>query len=969
MEYRPYRLAEFMRFFPNIESLAICLTLSFLANAGSAEVDFARDIQPILNENCIECHGGVKAAGNLSFIYEESVINFKGKSDYTVVTPGNLEESEMYFRITTEDEDDHMPPPEDHKALSTEQINLIKQWIEQGAKWSGHWAFETPTKPDVPSTIFDDQARGAIDHFLFQRLEQEGLEPSPVEEPGRLLRRLSLGLTGLPPSVTELDTFETAFARNPQKALENTVDDLMSGSAFGERWATMWLDLVRYADSGGLGQDQRRTIWAYRDWVVKAFNDDLPFDQFTVKQLAGDLLPQPTVDDLVATACQRNTQTNDEGGTDDEQFRVEAVIDRINTTWQTWGSITFGCAQCHDHPYDPLRNVEFYRFMDFYNNSADSDLEDDAPLVKVPDEPDRYVEATKLRKDILSLKKAISETGTRLRDTTDWKGLKNISVKSNNSTEYAVIDKPTHTEFHTVGTVETKTHTLIEVPAKDLVGQALTALKLTVLPFDPETAIHNSEWGFLIDDLEAWVVGEDGEKIPINFRLSVPDVSWIPTDPLKTIYPNGKNWGADSRIHHARQLVLVPKSSISLKENSHLALHIHCNKTGHGSHPMAIQRGHLAISSDIRWTQLERKESDTYAMRQELENNLCQLSDMPGTTVPIMQDRPVSLLRPTHVFERGNAMEKGKLVVAGLPATLTKSASATESPDRLEMARWWVSDKHPLTARVFVNRLWQQIFGVGIVPTLEDFGSSGDKPTHPELLDYLATRFQHDYDWSVKAILREIVLSHTFQQSSRVTAALVERDPDNRLLARGPRLRLSAEMMRDQALAVSGLLSSKLGGPPVHPPLPDGVWQPFLSKDKWDTALPGDENRYRRSIYTYIKRSIPFPTFATFDAPSREFCTPRRLTSNTPLQALVTLNEETFVDCAKALGQQFESEHPQPSEDQLAQAHRLVTGRQADKKRLEELAQLFKKIKNKSPKQAGTVVAQVLLNLDETLTY
>ena len=958
-----------MRFRPHIKPLTIVLSLSVLGNNAYAEIDFARDIQPILNENCIECHGGVKAASNLSFIYEESVINFEGKSGYTVVTPGNLEDSEMYFRVTTDDEEDHMPPPEDHKALSEDQVGLIKQWIEQGAKWSGHWAFETPTKPPVPATVFDDQAKGAIDHFLLKRLEQEGLEPSPTEDAGRLLRRLSLGLTGLPPSLADLDTFETAFAKDPKKALEKIVDDLLREPSFGERWATMWLDLVRYADSGGLGQDQRRTIWAYRDWVVKAFNDDLPFDQFTIKQLAGDLLPQPTVDDLVATACQRNTQTNDEGGTDDEQFRVEAVIDRINTTWQTWGSITFGCAQCHDHPYDPLRNVEYYRFMDFYNNSADSDLEDDAPLVKVPDEPDRYGEATELRKHILSLKKAIWEPGTRLRDTTEWNNLKTISVKSDNSTQYVVIEKPTHTEFHTIGTVETKTHTLIEVPAEDLAGQPLTALKLTVLPHNHGTAVHNSEWGFLVDDLEAWVVNEGGEKIPVTFRLSVPDVPWIPTDPLQTIYPNGKNWGADSRIHHARQLILVPESPIALKENSHLALHIHCNKTGHGSHPMAIKRGHLASSSDVRWTQLETKESDAYAMRQELENTLCKLSDMPGTTVPIMQDRPKLLSRPTHVFERGNAMEKGELVVAGLPATLTKSASATDSPDRLEMARWWVSDKHPLTARVFVNRLWQQLFGVGIVPTLEDFGSSGDKPTHPELLDYLATRFQKDYDWSVKAILREIVLSHAFQQSSRVTPSLVERDPDNRLLARGPRLRLSAEMMRDQALAVSGLLSSKLGGPPVHPPLPDGVWQPFLSKDLWITAQPGDEDRYRRSIYTYIKRSIPFPTFATFDAPSREFCTPRRLTSNTPLQALVTLNEETFVDCAKALGQQFESELPFPSEDLFTQAHRLVTGRPADEDSLKELEQLYKKVKDQSPEQAGTVVAQVLLNLDETLTY
>ena len=958
-----------MRFFSQFKSATIILGVAMIGYTASAEIDFARDIQPILNENCIECHGGVKASGNLSFIYEESVINFEGKSGYTVVTPGDLEESEMYFRVTTDDEDDQMPPREDHKALSEEQTKLIKQWIEQGAKWNGHWAFKTPSKPSVPTTVFNDQARGPIDRFIFSRLEQEGLKPSPVEEPGRLLRRLSISLTGLPPTIEELDSFESIYKKDRQKALENTVDDLMRRPAFGERWATMWLDLVRYADSGGLGQDQKRTIWAYRDWVVKVFNNDMPFDQFTIKQLAGDLLPQPTIDDLVATACQRNTQTNNEGGTDDEQFRVEAVIDRINTTWQTWGSVTFGCAQCHDHPYDPLRNIEYYRFMDFYNNSADSDLENDEPLLKVPNQPDRYNEAIALRKQALDLKTTLWETGTRLRDTTEWKGLNSISVSSNNSTEYAVTKKQTHAEFHTIGTVETKTHTLIDIPGSEFVGQPLAALKLTVLPHNPLTAVHDSEWGFLVEDLKGWVVNEAGDRFPVHFRLSVPDVAWIPTDPLQVIYPNGGNWGADTRIHHARQLVLVPNSPITFKAGSHLSLHIHCDKTGHGSHPMAIQRGHLAISSDASWTQLEAKGTDTYAQRQELEQTLCQLSSMPGTTVPIMQDRPDSFARPTHVFERGNAMEKGDRVVAGLPATLTKSARASQNPDRLEMAHWWVSENNPLTARVLVNRLWQQLFGVGIVSTLEDFGSSGDKPTHPELLDYLATRFQQDYEWSMKAILREMVLSHAYRQSSRVTPALVEHDPENRLMARGPRLRLTGEMMRDQALAVSGLLSTKLGGPPVHPPLPDGVWQPFASGDKWITPEPGDENRYRRSLYTYIKRSIPFPTFATFDAPSREFCNPRRLISNTPLQALVILNEETFVDSAIKLGEQLESELSDATENPLGQAHRLVTGRQANADRLKELAELFEKIKEESPEHAGTAVAQVLLNLDETLTY
>lgn len=959
----------FMRSISRIPSIVVLVGGILLDLTASAEVDFARDIQPILNANCIECHGGVKAAGDVSFVYEDRVINFEGESGTLVVKPGDVEASEMFYRVTTEDEDDHMPPPDEHPALSEPQVALIKQWIEEGAKWSGHWAFQTPLKPPVPTSAFDDQATGDLDRFLFARLEKEGLNPSPVEEPGRLLRRLSLGLTGLPPTLAELEAFETAFVKDGQNTLETAVDDLLDRPAFGERWATMWLDLVRYADSGGLGQDQKRTIWAYRDWVVKAFNDDLPFDQFTIKQLAGDLLPSPTIDDLVATACQRNTQTNDEGGTDDEQFRVEAVVDRINTTWQTWGSVTFGCVQCHDHPYDPFRNEEYYRFMAFYNNSADSDLQNDGPLLKVPDEPDRYAQASALRERILELKDATWKSGIALRDDTDWRGLKALRAKSNNNTKYSVVEKSAHDEFYTVGTVETKTHTLIEVPAASFEGKPITALQLTVLPHNPKKSVHSPEWGFVIEDLEAWVVTENSVKMPVCFRVSVADVPWLPTDPMKRIGSNGKNWGADSRIHHARKLVLVPESPLEMEAGEQLVLHIHCDKTGHGSHPMAIQRGHLASSSDLRWTQWAKPGSESYRWNEELTQSITKLSKIPGTTVPIMQSRPEQLARPTHVFERGNAMEKGDLVFADLPASLAKTAPSVDSPDRLAMARWWVSEKNPLTARVFVNRVWDQLFGIGIVPTLEDFGSSGVKPTHPELLDYLAIRFQKDYAWSVKAILREMVLSYAYRQTSRLTPELLERDPDNRLLARGPRLRLSAEMVRDQALAVSGLLSPKRGGPPVHPPLPEGVWRPFLKNDKWETPDPGQEDRYRRSIYTYVKRSIPFPTFATFDAPSREFCTPRRLSSNTPLQALVTLNDLVFVECAEDLGQRLESECSVSPERCLVDAHRLVTGRMANTDRLQALSQLFEDVKEQSPEVVWKVVAQVLLNLDETLTY
>lgn len=954
-------------------------------------IEFARDIQPILNARCTECHGGVKAAGSVSFIYEDQVVNAEGDSGTAIVKPNDVDASELFYRIISTD-DDRMPPVDGHAPLSQGDIALIRQWIEEGARWSSHWAFVPPIKPEVPASKFASKANNDLDRFLFHRLQEEGLMPAPIEQPGRLLRRLHLGLTGLPPTLKELNQFEQRFNIAPKQATEDVVDDLLQRPAFGERWASMWLDLVRYADSGGLGLDQRRTIWAYRDFVINAFNDDMPFDQFTIKQLAGDLLPTPTLQDLVATACQRNTQTNNEGGTDDEQFRMEAVIDRVNTTWQTWGAVTFGCVQCHSHPYDPFQHDEYYRFLGFYNNSADSDLSDDAPRLRVPTAAQDSRKAQQLRDQILNLKKKIWDAGIDVRDTSDWFSAKELSATSNKSTKYVVGQNEGVAEFHTVGTVETGTHTHLSIPVSTFGSSAdggvrkpnakpLTALRLTVLPLDPDVAKHSPEWGFLIAKLEAWRVTKDQDgndvRTPVTFRWSVADVPWMPTNPMKTVSGTGVNWGADSRIHDARQIVLVPSQPIGVEDGVRLDIHIHCNKTGHGSHPMAIDRGRVAGTFDKRWMAIGADHSETRRWQSELAATLKSYTAIPATSVPYMHERPAFLARPNHVFVRGNATDKGQLVTPGLPKSLTDIASvSSDNPSRLDMAQWWVSDPNPLTARVFANRVWEQLFGIGIVPTVEDFGSSGDRPTHPQLLDHLAVRFQKDHHWSVKKLIREVVLSHAFQQAAKVSPELVQRDPDNRLVARGPRLRLTAEMVRDMPLAVSGLLHEKLGGAPVRPPLPGGVWRPFDGGDKWQTAKRGEEDRYRRSIYTYVKRSIPFPSMATFDAPSREFCTPRRLTSNTPLQALVTLNDESFVEFAEAFGKRLKTEFEGELPQKLAAGHRLVTGRKPSSRRLSKLVQLFEQTQSaadpksaESSKTPWTVIAQVLLNLDETLTW
>ena len=958
--------------FSRIQSGLIAASALVLSAVTSpAAVDFSRDVKPIFTAKCTECHGGVKAAGGVSFVYQDRIIGYESDSGRPVVKPGDPEGSELYLRIITKDADDRMPPPdEDHDPLSAKEIATIREWIESGGQWSGHWAFEKPVRPEPPKTRWEDRAQNDIDRFVFARLEREGLKPNPPAEPGRLLRRFSLALTGLPPTLEELDAFEAEYSKDRDAAIERALDGLFARPAFGERWASMWLDQARYADSRGLGLDGKRTIWPYRDWVARAFNDDLPFDEFTIMQLAGDLLPEPTIDSLIATALHRNTQTCDEGGTDDEEFRVGAQMDRVSATWQIWGATTFGCVQCHDHPYDPFRNAEYYSFMAFFNNAADSDLSSDAPLLKAPLDRSKFAEAEKLDRRILELQERHWKPADKLRRDVEWQPVDGVKASSNNGTKYSVAKAEGRDEFHTVGTVQTKTAVTIDAPGLAS-GEPIQALRLTVLPLDPKASVANPEWGFVITKLQAWVRDKEGKKTPLSFARAVPDVAWMPTDPFKVIGADGVGWGADSRIHYRREIALIPKEPVTIPEGGGLLITINCDKTGHG-HPMVIKRGRLDYSTDALWTELKPGAADAKSLEDELADTRKRRNAIKSVALPIMLDRQERIARSTRVFVRGNFLDKGDKVTAALPASM-RPAEAAEKPTRLDMARWWASNDNPLTARVFVNRLWEQLFGAGIVRTLEDFGSAGEAPTHPELLDHLAVRFQHDLDWSMKALLREMVFSATFQQSSRVAPELLERDPENRLFARGPRGRLPAETVRDQALALSGLLSPKVGGPPVHPPIPEGVWQPFSSGDKWNTPKRGDEDRYRRSLYTYTKRSIPYPSFASFDAPSREFCTPRRMASNTPLQALVTLNDEAFVECAEALAKRIENEFSGSIRSRLSQACRLVTSRDPDDARLNVLETLHNQVVEKAAaggsESPWLVVAQALLNMDEVLNY
>lgn len=929
----------------------------------ASPIRYGDQIRPIFNEHCTACHGGVKQAGDVSFVYRHQVL----PPDGWVVEPGKPDESILIDRVTSDDPDVVMPPPDHGKALSEKEVALLTEWIRQGAPWDDHWAYVPPRRPETPQVDLEAWPLQPMDHFVLARLERESITPAPDASPSRWLRRVTLDVTGLPPTLEERQRFLSELETAGEKAYQDAVDRLLRSPRFGERWASVWLDQVRYADSKGLGLDARRNVWKYRDWVIDAFNRDLPFDQFTIKQIAGDLLPEPTIEDLIATAAHRVTQTNEEGGTDDEEFRIAAVLDRVNTTWQVWQGVTFGCAQCHNHPYDPFMNDEYYQFAAFFNNTADSDLDQDWPTINVPVDSSDYERASQLDQQIQALNDGIwKEEFSLLADDKRWKPLVELHAKSSNATRLEVQHFDDHDEFHTVGTVSRNADFTLEAPVP-ADCETITAIRLTAMPQNPEVAVPDSEWGFVIGHIEAslLVPGEEQPRTIELERLLVDEPAPL-MDPQQSLNEkSNEGFAAFTRIHYPRQAALLPKSPIEVPDGATLRLVLKHRQFILSAFALITQRGHIAVSDDNAFSEVLRAPS-MKDRRERLSQLRTERSKIKSTSVPVLSERPEHLSRPSHVFERGSFLTKGEQVQANTPESFPK-LRGEGSADRLALAHWIASPSNPLTARVAVNRIWARLFGVGLVATEEDFGSSGEAPSHPMLLDSLAVRFQEDYGWSVKQVIREIVLSRTYRQTSKIRPELAERDAQNRLLARGPRHRLPAEMVRDQALAVSGLLDDQRHGPPVYPPIPDGVWMPFASWDKWNTSPKESGDRYRRSIYTYTKRSIPYPMFAAFDAPTREFCTPRRLPSNTPLQALMTLNDVTFVECAEALAERMRSSENDLRE-QIRHGFLRVTCREPKPSEIDELESLCESLASDKDTDALRTVAGVLLNLDEFLT-
>ena len=941
------------------------LTLSLQAATVSAEetVRFNRSVRPIFTKHCTACHGGVKQAAEISFSYRDQVL----PPDGWIVEPGDPDASLLIERVVSDDPEERMPPPEHGEKLSKDEIDVLKRWIRQGASWSEHWAYELPIAPETPQVNDADWCRQSLDRFIVAKLQQKGIRPAPDERPERWLRRVTLDLTGLPPTLDERQRFLDSLRQGREQAYRSVVDSLLKSPAFGERWASVWLDQVRYADSKGLGLDGRRNIWKYRDWVIDSLNHDLPFDQFTVKQIAGDLLPNPTMEDRIATAAHRTTQTNEEGGTDDEEFRVAAVLDRVNTTWQTWQGVTFGCVQCHSHPYDPFKHEEYYRFAAFFNNTRDSDLNEDWPTVQVPIDTADYPRAANLDKQLETLRRTLWEREyAALSDTELWKPLSAMKASTNNATKVGVESKGRHDQFHTIDTVTKNVDITLESPIPAGL-EKLTAIRLTGMPLEPEKAESDSEWGFVISHIQAeLVLPDEKEPVPLEFSRVISDEPNPFYDPEQSLNAkSNQGFAAYTRINYPRSAAFILKSAKSVTKGTRLRVTLKHRQFLLASFALVMRRGQLDVTDDERLTEIASGDEATQ-IRTEMDDLRSRRSKIKSTSVPVMAEREPHLARKSHVFVRGLFLTKDNEVTPGTPDSLPPLPSDRPA-DRLALANWIVSPENPLTARVTVNRIWSRLFGVGIVATEEDFGSSGDPPSHPQLLDHLAVRFQSELGWSTKALIREIVLSRTYRQSSAIRKELLESDPGNRLLARGPRHRLSAEIVRDQALAISGLLGESMHGPPVHPPIPDGVWKPFTAGDKWKTPDINDPDRYRRSVYTYTKRSIPFPMFSSFDAPSREFCSPRRLRSNTPLQALMTLNDQTFAECAAAFGKRMSQSGNSPAEI-LRSGFLMSTCREPSEREIDDLIGLYESLEDLENQQRLSIIASVLLNLDEVLT-
>lgn len=1041
--------------------LAVFIVASFLAANDSAAqaIDFDRDVRPILSDHCFKCHGPdeQQLQGGLRFDLESSALG-EGDSGQVAVVPGKAEESEMMRRINSSDEDEQMPPPEEGKALSAGEIAILTEWVKQGAKWTNHWAFDAVKEPAVPAEgLASGTVRNPIDAFVLKKLAAAGHAQSPQETKARLLRRLSLDLTGLPPTIEEVDAFENDQS---DTAYERVVDRLLSSQHFGERLAVPWLDLARYGDTSGYHNDSLRDMWLWREWVINAFNDNMPFDQFTREQLAGDMIPDASIEQQIASGFHRNVMTSDEGGLIDAEYRNLYVVDRVATTGVTWLGLTVACAQCHDHKYDPITQADFYKLYAFFNNVPENGKDgvrdrNPKPFLRVPSDADK-AKLTEFDAEIAATEAAVAEKNNAIVERmTAWE-----QVFASTASQDTVPDPAATFAF------DDDANGVVSEDEAKLLGTAHGEVKYTAGAVGQAFQTAGNAWfeygerfGFAKDD-----------AFSVAAYLSVAPGGGAPFGKMDD--PNGAR-GWDLEFHGLRPSVhLIHKwsndaihiqSEEDLPANTWTHLTITYDGSGKAAGLKLYINGGLAktnikidnlkgeITNDVPFsigrrgpssTQFngliddvriyerelsdaevaslnagearaivavpvaERTEPQKKTLEQffrrtqvpelaELETKVAELrktkSDfetaLPNTMVMSEMDKP----RDTFIKVRGNYDLDGEQVQAAVPGFLPQIAQPEERHlTRLDLADWLTSPNHPLTARVAVNRWWAMLFGTGLVKTLNDFGSQGERPSHPDLLDWLAADFMRD--WDMKRAIKQIVMSATYQQTAQVSPELLQVDSENRLLAHGPRQRLDAEFLRDNALAIGGVLNPSIGGKSIKPAQPEGTWE-INEMGGYNYDKSKGDDLYRRGLYVYWRRSTVYPSFVTLDAPTREFCISQRAKTSTPLQSLVLMNDPVFVEAARAVAQRVLAQPDLQNDERIELVWRLALARKPSASETHILSRtLNQQLENyradveaaqklvavgdlprpesldPSELAAWTAVSNVILNLNETIS-
>jgi hypothetical protein len=1050
------------------------------AAAPARKLDFTREIRPILANHCWSCHGPdekQRKAGLRLDLPEPS--RAKLESGFAAIVPGKPDESELVARIESADEAEIMPLPAAKKPLTVEQKRLLRLWIDQGAGYARHWAFTPPQRPPLPRVKNAGWARNAIDLFVLQRLEEAGLSPASEADKTTLLRRVTLDLTGLPPTLGELDDF---LADQSAGAYERVVDRLLASPRYGEKMAMQWLDAARYADTNGYNNDEERTMWPWRDWVIRAFNDNLPFDQFVVEQLAGDLLPAPTLEQKIATGFNRNHVLTTEGGIIDEEYRVEYVADRVHTTATVVMGLSMQCARCHDHKYDPISQREYYQFFAFFNNVADKTVNYNQggaaePYLKAPTAEQRDAMLRLSAQKAHFEKRLADRQANAAEPLAKWEaGLsaeeKQQLAQSGQTLRVAFDEKEGVQVSVAKEEAAGKIHgTAVWKPGK--IGNALAFEGETYVDlgqrgiFDRTDPVSFGAWVFptsneagailsKIDDGQAYRGYDfllEGGKPAVHLIHHWPDngLKVIAKQPvalnewhhlLVTWDGSSKAAGLKIYVDGRLQELEIANDKLSDTIKSDQPLRIGRRSTSNPFRGLIddVRFYNLRLTDDdarrladggdvglgeilalrpdnrsdgqrerLRRYYLESVDAEYRQARAELAETNRRYQETDNAAPKTMVMAELAEPRTAHILVRGQYDRPGDAVDAGVPMVLS-SLSAHSPRNRLDLAHWLVGPSHPLTARVAVNRWWGMYFGAGLVETAEDFGVQGSPPSHPELLDWLATEFMAPEPrratppgppllrgggngWNIKALQRLIVTASTYRQASHASTALLERDPKNRLLARGPRFRLAAEAVRDNALAISGLMRDRIGGPSVKPYQPAGLWEEVSVERRYKYVADKNDGLYRRSMYTFWKRTCPPPGMMAFDAPDRETCLIRRATTNTPLQALVLLNDPTYVECARKFAERLMKEGDPVPGERLAHAFRLAVSRPPTTGERQILLGLFQDSLARfrrdvaaadkllavgdSPRDpqldvaelaAWTALASIVLNLDETIT-